>query len=280
MSSSTSAAWASVVIAAIATGANVWQACEAHAEINIARIAKETLDSERREVAALQKEAVVQRQTLSNALERVNLYGDILAAEGGDRWAYKRAKEYLLLHSADERTSEPIIQTLSHITELFQSDITNNNLIVFHAINLPPPFYDSRNVMSNLKSADWTKRLNAVGTIWSLRLNNYIPDIVDIAKDEPNLNVLQLLIHVVRKTFEDNMVIGDETPVYALSLDDCVFQYDEFKKQFMEMWNPAKARIMARKPKEARQGQDKKPPHLGMVYLFDPEKPDDIPVLK
>lgn len=280
MSSSTSAAWASVVIAAIATSANVWQAYDAHVEKRIARITKEALDAERRSVDALQKEAVVQKQTLSNALERVNLYGDILAAGGGDRWAYKRATEYLLLHYADKGSSEPILQMLSHITEFFQCDVTNNNLIVFHAINLPPPLYDSSNVRANLKSTDWVKRLNAVWTIWSLRLNNYIPDLVNIAKDEPNLNVLQSIIHVVGKTFEDNIIMNDETTVYTLSLDECVFQYDEFKRKFVEMWNPAKARILARKPKEVRQGQDKNPPHLGMVYLFDPEKPDDIPVLK
>lgn len=235
---------------------------------------------ERKEVDALQERSAKQEVSISNALEKVDLYGDILAAGGGDRWAYKRAKEYLLLHSADEGTSEPILQTLRHITELFQSDVTNNSLIVFHAVNLPPSFYDGSNVLSNLKSTDLAKRLNAVGTIWNLRLNNYIPEIINIAKDEPNLNVLQLIIHVVEKTFEDNRVVDDEAPIYALTLDSCIFQYDEFKKQFIEMWNPAKDRILSRKPKEARQGQDKNPPHLGMVYLFDPEKPDDIPVLK
>lgn len=280
MNSSTSMAWASVVLAAITTIANIWQAYEAHTEKNIARITKETLDAERREVDTLQKEAVIQKQTLSNALERVNLYSDILAAGGGDRFAYKRAKEYLWLHSNDTESSEPILQMLAHITQLFRSDITNNGMIAVHAIDLPPPFYDRSNVLSNLRSSDSAQRLNAVGTIWNLRLNNYIPDIVDIAQDEPNLSVLQLIIYVVEKTFEDNMVMGDETPVYALSLDDCIFRYDEFKKHFMEMWNPAKTRILARKQKEARQGRGKYPPHLPMRYLFDPEKPNDIPVLK
>ena len=262
-----------LIVQSLVSVATVVMACFAGCELRTARV-------ERAEVAALQKEAIVQKQTLNNVLEHVNLYEDIFAAGGGDRFAYKWAKEYLWLHSNNKDYSEPVLQMLTHITKLFQSDITNNSTIVFHAVNLPATVYDKNNVLSNLKSPDMSKRLNAVGTIWNLRLNNHIPDIVDIAKDESNLNVLQLIIHVVEKTFEDNMVMGDETPVYALSLDDCVFRYDEFKKHFIEMWNPAKDRILSRKPKEARQGQDKNPPHLGMVYLFDPEKPDDIPVLK
>lgn len=81
----------SAIAAILTAGASIWTL-----RVNIV---------ERREVDALQTEAIVQKQTLSNALERVNLYGDILAAGGGDRWAYKRAKEYLLLHSADEGTA-------------------------------------------------------------------------------------------------------------------------------------------------------------------------------
>ena len=215
MTSSDKANWASVVLAAIAIIVNAWYSNESRKATNASIIAKETLDAAQARVALLQEKVTAQEASLSNALERVNLYGDILAAGGGDRWAYKRAKEYLLLHSADEGTSEPILQTLRHITELFQSDVTNNSLIVFHAIKLPSPFYDGSNVLSNLKSTDLAKRLNAVGTIWKLRLNNYIPEIINIAKDEPNLNVLQLIIHVVEKTFEDNRVVDDEAPFYA-----------------------------------------------------------------
>ena len=117
MSSSTSAAWASVFVAAFATGANLWQAYEAHAEKNIARITKETLDAERREVAALQKEATVQKQTLSNALERVNLFDDIIAASGGDRYAYLRAIDILLL-------AENIPDKSTYQTERLLNDIS------------------------------------------------------------------------------------------------------------------------------------------------------------
>lgn len=227
---------------------------------------------ERNEVVALQNKATVQEVALSNAVNRVTLYGDILAAGGGDRWAYKRAMECLWSNPCGAKTPEPMLQMLNQLTQLFQSDITNNNLLASKIINLPPPSYDKSNVLSNLTSSDFEKRLNAIGTIWCFRLNNYIPDIVDIAKDESNLNVLQLIIHVVVRTFEDNRIMGDKTPMYYLSLYDCVFKYDEFRKHFMEMWIPAKTRILARKPKEVRERPDT--PRGNLIYIYDPEKPD------
>lgn len=254
-------------IAAVATAIVSWKTMD----IN---------DSMYDKIKVLQKESMIHESALSNALDRVNLYGDIIAAEGGDRWAYKRAKEWICAHYEGDIESEPMIQTLDFTVNRFQGEATNNSFIVNNAINLPPLFYDGANVAANLKSTDIYKRLNALGAIWALRLNKYIPDAIDIAKNEPNLHVLQLLVFVVEETFTDNLIINDTTPVYSLSFDDCVFRYEEFKQHFMEMWNSAKPRILARKPKEVREGRDKNPPHLPMVYLFDPEKPDNIPVIK
>lgn len=254
-------------IAAVATAIVSWKTMD----IN---------DSMHDKIKVLQKESMIHESALSNALDRVNLYGDILSAEGGDRWAYKRAREGLLDRSKGDGVSEPMIQMLNYTMQRFHDEATNNSFIAHNAINLPPPLYDGANVLANLRSPDIYKRFNALGAILTLRLNKYIPDAVDIAKEEPNLNVLQLLIYVIGETFTDNLIMNDTTPVYSLTLDDCVFRYDEFKRHFTEMWNPAKTRMLARKHKEVREGRDKNPPHLPMVYIFDPERPNDIPVIR
>ena len=272
MSSATSATWASVAIASIATAANIWSAYDSHIAKRESVIAKETLVAAQAKVISLQNKADAQDVVLSNALERVSLYGNIIAAEGGDRWAYKRAREMLLDRSKGDGVSEPMIQMLNYTMQRFHDEATNNSFIAHNAINLPPPLYDGANVLANLRSPDIYKRFNALGAILTLRLNKYIPDAVDIAKEEPNLNVLQLLIYVIGETFTDNLIMNDTTPVYSLTLDDCVFRYDEFKRHFTEMWNPAKTRILARKHKEVRERPD--PPRGNLVYIYDPEMPD------
>ena len=51
---------------------------------------------ERGEVDALQKEALILKAALSNALDSVNLFGDMIAAAGGYRVAYLRVLDKLL----------------------------------------------------------------------------------------------------------------------------------------------------------------------------------------
>ena len=50
---------------------------------------------ERNEVVAVQKEAERQTEQLSNMVAKVSLQRDVLAAAGGDRFAYKRARDLM-----------------------------------------------------------------------------------------------------------------------------------------------------------------------------------------
>lgn len=235
---------------------------------------------ERREVSDLQSKSKAQDTVLSNAIERVSLYGDIIAAEGGDRWAYKRAKECLLSRMSQRyEDATPLLQKLEFSMHRFTGEMKGNPTLEY-ALMGPASESIKAQVENMLKRDDSFQRLCALKHILWLRLNKHIPLVVEMLQNEPDLNVVQYALHVVSKTFTDNMIPNDTTPIYALTVDDCVFRHDEFKRHFEEMWKPAKDRILARKPKEVKEGRDKKPPHLPMVYLFDPEKPTDIPVIK
>lgn len=272
MSTATSAAWASVVVATITAASNVWQAYDAHLEKQAAMVAKETLLASQVRVEALNNKVAIQEASLSNALERASLYGDILAAGGGDRWAYKRVYEYLLpgLLSKD-KSAEALIQQLNSFTRHFIGNVKDNSILQYYMMG-PASENLKEHIKDMLRREDVGQRICALKHILWLRLNEHIPLVVDSLEREPDLNVVQLAVHVINETFSDNMCLNDHNPVYVLSVDDCALRYCDFKSRFLQMWNTKKDKILARKSKEVRERPD--PPRGNLTYIYDPEKPD------
>lgn len=257
-----------LIVQSLASVATVAMAWIAGCELNTAKVA-------RREVDVLQSKATIQEASLSNALERVNLYDDILAAGGGDRFAYNRAYTNLWndmgSDSITAEHSKVLERMLAYTTRRFKGDATNNDFIARHVVNIPTPFYNAMNVPSNLKSRDHLKRLNALGTIWMLRLNEYIPVVADVAITDPDLYVVQMAVFVLNEVFTDNMIFN-VGPRHYFSVSECVLDSESFKNGFEETWKVHKQKILARKPKEVRERPD--PPRSNQTYIYDPEMPN------
>ncbi len=278
MSSSTSAAWASVFVAAFATGANLWQAYEAHAEKNIARITKETLDAERREVAALQKEAVAQKQTLSNAIESVNLCGDIIAASGGDRYAYLRAVDKLLLtENIPDKSiyqTERLLNDINRFADHPKSNPTIRSIMYANAITT-----NNTEVLAYLTSENREARLYAINDIYILRLNALIPNVAKLVETDKDLNVVQYALYVVAETFRNN--INDENDNIDESFADfnsVINNTSAFCQMFNTMWEKYRPAILARSPREFIRIHPKENPDLYYEFLHDPERNENIPL--
>ena len=158
-------------IAAVATAIVSWKTMD----IN---------DSMHDKIKVLQKESMIHESALSNALDRVNLYGDILSAEGGDRWAYKRVQEYLWsrIHLNDKE-AESLSSKLSNGTRHFWGG-TNENQTLQNALH-GHCLDQVAQVGSLLQHKDFTQRVNALKSISWLRLNSYIPAVVEYRRDEP-----------------------------------------------------------------------------------------------
>lgn len=246
MSSSTSAAWASVFVAAFATGANLWQAYEAHAEKNIARITKETLDAERREVAALQKEAVAQKATLDKGIARVNLYGDILAAEGGDRFAYARAMNELLPimeHDITGKSDFLVMRIVNASRCYYGHPLTNETLnIVMHS---GQSVLDGDDLQSKLSSTDSFVRMLAINTIRVRRMNRYLPMLADIVATDIDLNVVQFALFVIKDTLDDAVLQN-------MDLDTTIRTPQDFMERFKQVWREQQKKLQAIKPLELK----------------------------
>ena len=245
MSSATSAAWASVGVAMIASAANIWSAYDSHVAKQESLIAKATLDAAQAKVIALQYKADTQDTVLSNAMERVKLYGDMLAAGGGNRFAYKRATEALQTRIlAGDKGAKSLDQQLCFQTRHFMGKIEHNSTLQYYMMG--PLSEDLKaHVTDMLRRDDVQQRVCAIKHIHGFRLNKHIPLVVDCLEREPDLNVIQLAVYVVNETFRDNMVFNDTNTVYSLSAYDCALRYGEFKKYFDRMWEPRKDRILA-----------------------------------
>lgn len=178
-------------LASVATVAMVWIA---GCELNTAKVARQEVDT-------LQKEAILQKASLSNALARVDLYGDIIAAEGGDRWAYTRVVDKLsqltnLLDRADflrTRLEDTVTQKYSGKPEL--------NLLLKHIMFDPDLVEnDDAQMVAMLKSEIAFDRICAVNSIFRRRLNRLIPTLIDIIEHDPDINVVQYALYATLQT--------------------------------------------------------------------------------
>lgn len=271
MNSSDKAAWASVVLAAVAIIVNAWYSYESHTAAQSSTIAKEVLEAEQAKVVSLQERTATQEIALSNALDRVDLYGDIIAAEGGDRLAYISA-----INKIKETVHAGFLENKLHeIINRFSVD--DENAYIKEHLSWPS-LTPVEKVGVMLNNDSYIQRIYAIKQAYQMRLNSFMPEIMQIVLTDRDLRVVQIATYVINKTFEDNMIFN-AAHCCNLAMDTCVMHPQEARDQFKKAWEVHREKILGRKPKEYRYGKDKNPPHRQMMYLFDPEKPNDIPVL-
>jgi len=247
------------------------EAITAFATIIMAAVSAYTLRInvvERNEVVAIQQEAARQSEQLSNMVASVSLQRDVLAATGGDRFAYKRAHDLLSAGKIrGDAASE--LKSMYFTMQRFWKAAEDNPTI---KAEMAVPMSGSLDVAKSLSSEDSGVRLMALHHVLGLRINKYIPEVVEMLRDEPDLNVVQLAVKVINDTFSDNRKPNQSNTIRLFTVDNCVFAYDELRSHFMEMWESQKGAILGRKRKEVRRKQDPQNPQLTLVYIFDPEE--------
>lgn len=235
---------------------------------------------ERGEVDALQKEAIVQKQTLSNALERVNLYGDIIAASGGDRYAYLRAVDKLLL--AENIPDKSIYQTERLLSDISRfADHPKSNPTIRPIMYANAIATNNAEVSAFLTSENRDARLYAINDIYILRLNALIPNVAKLVETDKDLNVVQYALYVVAETFRNN--INDESVNIDESFADfnsVIGNTNAFCQEFNTLWEKYKQAILARRPREFKRIPAKEHPGCYYEFLHDPERNENIPLPK
>lgn len=230
---------------------------------------EEALSNTIARVDTLYAEAMDMALMLSNSLSRVDLYGDVLAAEGGDRFALERVQRTLCDKPVQKRWErDPLFEKLIFATRRFYGDIKGNPQLVSV---LEDPFMETCNVPALLHHDWFLQRLHALKHIREFRANKYLPDVVEMLRLEPDLNVVQFAVAIINETFNDNIKPNDSRMFWLFSVNDCVFNFDEFYQHVMKMWEERKDEIIARKPKEVRYRANPTHPQLKTMYIHDPE---------
>lgn len=229
---------------------------------------------ERKEVEELQERATKQEASINNMLYSLSLYGDLFAAEGGDRKAYISATTAIKQINKNEDSFKFLKRKLYEISMKFSADDENEYLK--QQLEWPSPI-QIEDIGKMLKHKESLQRFYAIQKAYELRCNSHMIDIMNMALSDRDLRVVQLAIYVINKTFEDNMIFN-LGPRCNLTLEDCVIHPDEAREIFNKSWAVHKEKILGRKPREYQYKNDKNSPHLQILHLFDPEKQNSTPV--
>jgi len=182
------------------------------------------------------------RSTESARLAQIHEW--TIRAESGDRAAFVALQKYV----ADTRTnSAPFVisfaqKNVNRIYTLFSNDKTLDPGVALGESPLSV-FGPTNQIPADLRSQDYVNRVAAVSTIGAMRLNSYTPQLADMAFEEPDLHVLQVIVKTIEKAF------AGCAPRSGFGLGDFLFPYGEGRKKFDEQWAKFGPELLQRKPK-------------------------------
>ncbi|MBR0506276.1 MAG: hypothetical protein IJJ84_12800 [Kiritimatiellae bacterium] len=234
---------ASAVVALISVAVYIWQAVEANRAQKASIIAKEVLKTAQVRVETLQEKTAIQETALSNALEQVSLYGDIIAAEGGDRWAYVRASKrlYPIAETNIAGMADFFIMRLYDGIRRFRGHPSDNPMLKSIMFSSKTVFFDDESVSAGLKASTVTDRLFAINTVRVRRMYSLLPTLVHIVEDDPDLTVVQFALDVVTS------VLG-KARHGQWDFDDIVRHPERFKSWFTQTWEKLGPKLKSSEP--------------------------------
>lgn len=244
-------------IAAVATAVVSWRTMN----VNIA---------ERSEVDALQKESLRLRDRLDEAFSRVDLYSDIIAAEGGDRWAYIRAIDRLIKYTNNFDRAEFLLTRLDDSIRKY-SGKPEEHLLLKHVMFDPQMVEnDDAQVVALLKSPLYDDRLRAVNSIYRRRLNRLIPELFDLLEHDPYLAVVQYAFHTILRSIGSSALHSIHTGDIDVTDFNHVIQCPDLTKgKLADIWNRNKARILSQHPLRVEVFKPKDEHYAPLFYLHD-----------
>lgn len=181
---------------------------------------------------------------LSESAGLAQIHDWTIRAESGDREAFLALQKYV----AETRTNTaPFVisfaqKNVNRIYTMFANDKTLDPGVELGESPLSA-FLPTNQIPGNLKSKDYVNRIAAVSTIGTMRLNSYTPQLADMAFEEPDLHVLQVITKTIEKAF------AGCAPRAGFIMDDFLSPYYDGKKKLDEQWAKFGPEILQRKPK-------------------------------
>ncbi len=207
---------------------------------------QETVEAERR-IMQHERDITNLATRLQQSAQLAQIHDWTIRAEAGDRDAFVALQRYV----RDTATNSPLFvislaqKNVNRIYRLFSGDQIMDPDVAYEESSMSWAFImqDTNRIPAFLKSDDYRTRAMAVGTIGTMRLNSYIPQLADIAFQEPDLHVLQFIVKTIEKAFDPSVSRNKFT------VGDFLFPYYEGRKKFDDQWAQFGPDILRRKPK-------------------------------
>jgi hypothetical protein len=199
-----------------------------NASDNLVEILRRTKD------LAAQQEELTQKTSLLYLTKR---------AESGQRSALIELKGLASAPGA----SQVIVQSLNRVLEGYEGDSLHDQGLN-ELLQSDGPFgvvisrQDDYNFKHWLSIPYSDARAEAIRTIWVLRVNAYVPDLVDIALNDEHLWNVQLAVMAINSLLEDHRT-------ERFSVREFVLSPDRAREEFKQVWDKEGPVLLKRKPK-------------------------------
>jgi hypothetical protein len=214
----------------------------------------------------LQQESVISNLTVRHeqSAKLSQIHDWTIRAEAGERAAFTALQKYVW-ESSTNSTDFYISfaqKNVNRISGLFTGEKILDPGVSQGEWSMSV-IWPTNDIPVNLKGDNYTSRAAAVGTIGTMRLNSFIPTLVDMAFDEPDLYVLQLIVKTIDKAFEGC------APRAGFTIYDFLFPHYDGRKKFEEQWVAFSPTILKRKAKYII--SEPMGPNGTKVTIVDPE---------
>lgn len=248
------------------------------ATVCMAIIAWKTLDVnivERNEIEEMHRACRSMESDLTNSLLRVELYGDILAAEGGDRTAYIRVLCRLnkMTNSLDMASRTDFLsRRLYETNRRFSGRPHKNEELLSIMFSDEMIENDDQVVIKKLNSALHKDRLCAAHSIYWRRNYKFFPKLIELMEQDPDMNVVQYSLYTMLRILQDpELKKGEEdrdVNDYVL-INDFLVDSQRYCSLFEELWDEKKDELLSVNPLVLKRININDDRYFPIPYLHD-----------
>lgn len=248
------------------------------ATVCMAIIAWKTLDVnivQRNEIEEMHRACQVIAIDLTNSLFRVELYGNILAAEGGDRSAYIRVLDRLnkMTNSFDVASRADFLsRRLYETNRRFSGRPHKNEELLSIMFSDEMIENDDQVVIKKLNSVLHGDRLCAVHSIYWRRNYKFFPTLIELAGQDPDMNVVQYSLYAMLRILKDPELTKGEEDCDAddyVVMNDFLVDSQRYCSLFEELWNEKKDALLSVNPLALKRIDFNDDRYLPIPYLHD-----------
>lgn len=248
------------------------------ATMGMAIIAWKTLDVnivQRNEIEEMHRACQAIAIDLTNSLLRVELYGNILAAEGGDRSAYIRVLGRLnkMTNSLDMASRADFLsRRLYETNRRFSGRPHKNEELLSIMFSDEMIENDDQVVVKKLNSVLHEDRLCAVHSIYWRRNYKFFPELIKLAGQDPDMNVVQYTLYAMLRILKDPELTKEEEDCDAddyVVMNDFLVGSQRYRSLFEELWNEKKDALLSVNPLVLERINFSDDRYLPMPYLHD-----------